>query len=85
MPEKLSGTQRECMRAGRPRSRVRCPRPLLLLLKGAYADRPGGSAADASERSRFVTLRGFLFWPVWFTRAYFKQVPPCPAGRIIRE
>ena len=56
IPGALSGTQRECMRAGRPRSRVG-PAPSLLLLKGARAGLPGRSPADAAELSRLVALR----------------------------
>ena len=53
---KLSGTQRDSMRAGRPRSRG-APPPSLLLLKGARAGLPGRSPADAAEPSRLVALR----------------------------
>ena len=57
----LSGTQRQCMRAGRPRSRVGLL-PSLLLLEGAGAGLPGHTRADAAEPSRFVALRR-PWWP----------------------
>ena len=53
---KLSGTLRQSMRAGRPRSRVGCLLPSLLLLKGAGAGLPGHTRADAAEPSRLVGL-----------------------------
>ena len=59
---KLSGTQRQCMRAGRPRSRV-VPLPSLLLLEGARAGLPARSPVDAAEPSRLVALPG----PSWIT------------------
>ena len=54
---KLSGAQRECMRAGRPRSRVGIL-PLLLLLEGVSAGVPGRNPADAPGASRLVVLLG---------------------------
>ena len=63
---KLSGTQRECMRAGRPRSRVG-RFPSLLLLKGTRAGLPGRSPCRCGRAvtlggpsSSFVSLRGSL-------------------------
>ena len=46
---KLSGTLRHSMRAGRPRSRVGCLLPSLLLLEGARAGLPGRSPDGAAE------------------------------------
>ena len=45
---KLSGAQRECMRAGRPRSRG-APPPQLMLLEGARAGLPGRSRRRCSR------------------------------------
>ena len=59
---KLSGTQRECMRARRPRSRVGLF-PSLLLLEGARAGLPGCSPAHAVEPSCLVALRR-PSWPL---------------------
>ena len=53
---KLSVTERECMRAGRPRSRVGLL-PSLLLLEEARVGLPGRSPAEEAEPSRLVAPR----------------------------
>ena len=67
---KLSGTQRECMRAGRPRSRV-APPPIPLAPRGGVRRLAGpqpypcGRAVSLSGPSWFfVSLRGLLFFSV---------------------
>ena len=74
---KLSGTQRQRMRAGRPRSRVGCLLPSLLLLEGACAGSPGRSPADVAESSRFVALGGSLFF-----RLFHMEPAPLPLAPL---
>ena len=80
---KLSGRQRECMRAGRPRSRV-APPPIALAPQGGMRRLAGlqlclwgRAVAHGSPSSSFVFLRGSFFFPCVSGRAS----PPPPSLR----
>ena len=68
---KLSGTQRDSMRAGRPRSRV-APPPIIFAPQGGT--RRPAARADAAELSRLVVLRV----PLWITLLSFVSDKPGP-------
>ena len=74
---KLSGRQRECMRAGRPRSRV-APLPIALAPRGGVRRLAGPQPCRCG---RVATLRG----PSWITLFSFvsgKRLPPENAGYL---
>ena len=72
---KLSRTQRECMRAGRPRSRVGRLLPSLLFLEQARASLPGHSPDPAAKPSRLVA-------PSWITLFLLFQADAVWGGRL---
>ncbi len=83
---KLSGTQRDSMRAGRPRSRV-APPPITLAHQGGTRRLAGPQPVPMRPSCHawwpFVVLRG----PSWITLFSFvsSKSGPRPAGRIIQE
>ena len=87
---KLSGTQRQCMRAGRPRSRW-APPPSLLLLQGERAGLPGPELcrADHTRMKHPIVnqdeprMNTKAYEPPWLRRSHGRK-PPRERGRPAR-